>query len=106
MLSHPSSRGQKAAPQEEDYSLVPPFRLALLDEGADAFLGVARHHVLGHHFRSVAIGLREAHLGLAIKRLLAEFYRIGGFHRDLLRQRNRGIAFGAARANAVDAPDR
>src|SRR5947208_8005310 len=40
-----------------DGSLVLPLRLAFFDKGADAFLGVARHHVLGHHLGGMAIGL-------------------------------------------------
>src|SRR6267142_3636730 len=53
-------------------SPVLPFWRALLDECADAFLGVARHHVLRHHLGRVAVGIRKAHLGLAVERLLAE----------------------------------
>ena len=38
-------------------SLARPFRLALGDEGVDAFLGIARQHILHHHFRRVRIGV-------------------------------------------------
>src|SRR5260370_21840996 len=85
---------------------VLPFRLALVDEGADAFLGVARHHVLGHHLRSVTIGVRKAHLGLAVERFLAEFYRIGGFQRDFFGQPDRGIPVRPSGDDAVDEADR
>src|ERR1700692_4635462 len=83
-------------------SLVLPLRLAFLDEGADAFLGVARHHVLGHYLCRIAIGIGKAHFGLAVERRLAELYRIGGFERDLLRQRDRRFAFGAGGNDTID----
>src|SRR6202158_3219809 len=86
-------------------SLVLPLRLALLDEGADAFLGVARHHVLGHHLRRIAIGVRKAHFGLTVERSLAELYRIGGFERDFFRQRDRSVPLGAGGNDAVDQAD-
>ena len=37
-----------------------PVRRALLDERADAFLGIARQHVLHHHVGGVAIGIGES----------------------------------------------
>ena len=49
-----------------------PARLALLDEGADAFLGVARQHVLDHHLGGVVVGLGQRHFDLAVERLLAD----------------------------------
>src|SRR5262249_50382872 len=53
-------------------SAIFPGRVTLLDERADAFLGVARHHVLGHHLGGVAIGFRERQLHLAIERSFAD----------------------------------
>src|ERR1700722_1896236 len=88
-----------------EFSPILPLRLALLDEGADAFLGVARHHVLGHHLRRIAIGVGKTHFGLAVERGLAELDGVGGFERDLLRQRNRGIPFGPDGNDAVDEAD-
>ena len=86
-------------------SLVPPCRRSLLDEGADAFLGIARHHVLGHHLRRIAIGLGKAHFGLAVERLLAELDGVGRFQRDLFRQRDRGAALGPRRNDTIDQPN-
>ena len=54
----------------------------------------------------IAIGVGKVHFGLAIERLLAELDGVGGFERDLLRQRNRGIAFGAGGDDLVDEADR
>src|SRR6266478_9723266 len=56
-------------------SLILPFRRALFDECADAFFGVARHHVVGHHLCRIAVGVGKAHLGLAVECLLAELDR-------------------------------
>src|SRR5882724_3474707 len=84
---------------------VLPFRLALLDEGADAFLGVAGHHIFGHYLCRIAIGARKAHFGLTIERGLADLYRVGGFARDLLRQSDRRVPLGAGSHNAVDEAD-
>ena len=58
-----------------DKLLILPDRRALFDEGADAFLGVARHHVLDHHLCRIAIGAGKAHFGLAVEGGLAEAYR-------------------------------
>src|SRR5215475_15943754 len=87
----PSTRPGMTTPRRASLFIL-PFRLALLDEGADALNGVARHHVLGHDLRCEAVGLGEVHLGLAVEGLLAELDGIGRFARDLLRQRNRGVA--------------
>ncbi len=53
-------------------SAVLPARRALVEHGANAFFGVARHHVLGHDLRSIAIGLGERHLALPVERFLAD----------------------------------
>src|SRR5712664_4788955 len=80
---------EERAPQDEEIILsVLPLRLTFFDESADAFLGVVGHHVLGHHLCRITIGVRKSHLGLTVERGLAEFYRIGGFQGDLLRQRD------------------
>ncbi len=55
--------------------------------------------------RRIAVGVGEAHFGLAIERFLAELDRVGGFERDLLRQRDRRIALGAGGDDAVDEAD-
>src|SRR6266516_4334315 len=85
-----------------DGLFVLPLRLTLLDEGADAFLGVARHHVLGHHLGGITIGVGKAHFGLTVERCLAELDGVGGFERDFLGQRNRSVPFGAGGNDAVD----
>jgi len=59
-----------------------PFRLALLDEGANAFLGVARHHVLGHHLGGVAIGLGKGRDRVLTCDLTKEYVAINGDYRS------------------------
>src|SRR4051794_34406105 len=66
-------------PGNEEPSLVLPCRLALFEEGADAFFGIAGQHVFGHHFRCIAIGVCKAHLGLAVECRLADSDGVGGF---------------------------
>src|ERR1043166_4775420 len=66
-------------------SSIFPRRIALLDERADAFLGVARHHVFGHHLGGVAIGLGERQFELAIERGLANANDVRGLGAQALR---------------------
>ena len=66
-LQRTASRELRAALRPGNESLVLPFRLALVDEGADAFLGITGHHVVGHHLGGIAIGVGKAHLELAQK---------------------------------------
>ena len=62
-----------------------PLGIALADEGADAFLGVARQHVLDHHVGGIGVGVGQAHLGLAVKRFLADLQRQRRFGSNGLR---------------------
>src|SRR6476659_7698711 len=94
-----------ASPRNDGRSPVLPLRLTLLDEGADAFLGVACHHVLRHHLGGITIGIGKAHFGLTVEGCLAELDGVGGFERDLLSERNRSVAFGAGGNDAVDEAD-
>ena len=60
---------------------VRPLRRALLDEGVDAFLGVALEHVVDHDLRGVLVGVRERHLALLVEGPLARgegHARLGG----------------------------
>jgi len=68
---------------------------ALLDESADAFLGVARQHVLDHGARGIGVSVGEVHLELPVERLLADLHGQGGFRGDLARERHRLLAFAA-----------
>src|SRR6185437_14563877 len=86
-------------------SPVLPFRLTLFDECADAFLGGARHHILGHHLCRITVRVGKGHFGLPVECGLAELDGIRGFERDLLRQRNRSVALAARGDHAVDEPD-
>src|SRR5262249_9020430 len=58
----------------EPSSPILPGRLALLDEGGNALLGVARHHIFHHHFGRVVVGVGDAHFQLAVECLLAELH--------------------------------
>src|SRR5258705_6205995 len=102
----PPERARMRSSGDEEIILpVLPLRLTFFDESADAFFGVAGHHVLGHYLCRIAIGVRKAHLGLTVERGLAEFDRIGGFQGDLLRQRDSRIPLGAGGNDAVDEAD-
>src|ERR1700754_3643168 len=57
-------------------SPVLPFRFTLFDEGSDAFLGVAGHHVFGHYLCGIAVRVGQAHFSLPVERGLAEFHRV------------------------------
>src|ERR671921_374596 len=49
-----------------------PGRVALVDEGADAFLGVAGEHVVDHDAGRMGIGVGERHLDLLVEGALAD----------------------------------
>src|SRR5687767_12363318 len=65
--------GETAGP-----SLVPS-RRPFFEEGADAFIGVSRHHVLDHDLGCVAVGVGQPHLALLVEGLLAELHHSAGF---------------------------
>ena len=56
-------------------SFARPSRLALGDEGADAFFSVARQHVLDHHLSRIGVRLGERKLQLAAMSKLPEMRR-------------------------------
>src|SRR5579871_2371787 len=68
-------------------SAVFPLRRTFLQEGVDAFLGIARKHVAGHHLARVDVGVGERQLGLAIEGLLADLDCEGRLAGDLARER-------------------
>src|SRR5688572_25206957 len=57
--------------------LALPGRRALLEEGADALLGVGGHGVHRHHGLRQVVGLALVEVDLAVERLLPETHREG-----------------------------
>ena len=43
---------------------APTLRLALLDEGPNAFMGISLKQIVGHDLRHVGIGLGHGHVSL------------------------------------------
>ena len=66
-----------------DCLAVLPFRVAFLNESAEAFLGVARQHVFDHHLRRIIVSLSKRHFGLPVEGLLADLDRMRLFAGDL-----------------------
>ena len=90
---------------EQQPLAILPGRLAFFDEGGNALLGIARHHVFHHHFGRVLVGIRDAHFQLAVERLLAELHhrcRLGG---DLARKFERLLTGRAGLDHTVDEAD-
>src|SRR3712207_9436441 len=63
-----------------------PLRLALLEKGADALLGVGEGGVEGHDLLGVRVRLLDGHLDLTVERLLADPHDERARLSDLLRQ--------------------
>ena len=57
----------------------PAIRVFFFDKSSNAFLGIVRHHVLRHDFRSISIGFFHTAFELAVERLFANFDRIARF---------------------------
>src|SRR5215217_5047562 len=81
-----------------------PLRLALLQEGADALLGVGEGGVEGHDLLGVGVGLLGGHLELAVEGLLADSDdERAGF--DYLLRERAGLSLKlAGRDHLVDEP--
>src|SRR5262245_8550816 len=94
--------GPRTSASRLQRSSIFPSRIAFLDERADAFIGVARHHVLGHHLGGVAIGLGERQLELAIERSLADTNDMRRLRGDLVRELERAAVLLAMRNHLVD----
>src|SRR5262245_55132727 len=93
------------APASIASSAILPARVALLQEGAHAFVRIARHHVFGHHGRCIAIGVGETHLELPVEGFLADLERVCRLRSDPPGQRDRLVALDAGGDDAVDEAD-
>jgi hypothetical protein len=62
--------------------LLVPLGGAFFDKGADAFLGVAVHHVFDHDLPGIGVGVVDGHFGLRVEGGFADFDGRAQFGRD------------------------
>ncbi len=86
-------------------SPILPFGWPFFHESGDALFRIARHHVLHHDLRRVAVGIVKAHFELAIERLLADLHHVRRLPGNLAGKRQRRVELASSRNDPVDEAD-
>src|SRR6266478_3204627 len=82
-----------------------PFGFAFLNEGINAFLGVAREHVLDHYLGGISVGVLKPKFDLLVERFLADLDDIRRLRGDFATERQRLFALSPGSNRTINQTD-